>query len=107
ISQTLLKASLPLITGGGVWVAIPLALVFVLNVRSVMLAYILSLAVTHRNIFLKKRAVRNLMIVGLPLLILVSMNIDWIEVYNRVVFKGRDVADAGSVGDAMASGRFT
>jgi len=35
------------------------------------------------------------------------MNIDWIEVYNRVVFKGRDVAGAGSVGDAMASGRFS
>lgn len=107
IAQTLLKLSLPLITGGLIWIAIPFALIFILNVRSVMLAYILSLAVTHRNIFLKKMAIRKLVMLGLPLLVLVSMNIDWIEVYNRVVFKGRDVAGAGSVGDAMASGRFS
>ncbi|QSR36413.1 hypothetical protein CFI10_15780 [Marinobacterium iners] len=107
IAQSHLKASLPLITSGLLWVAIPFTLIFALNVRSVMLAYIMSLIVTHRNLLLMKNTFRKLIIWGLPLLILILVNVDWVEVYDRVVFKGRDAAHAGSVIDAASSGRLS
>lgn len=107
IAQTLLKASLPLMTSGFVWVLVPMSLVFLLNVRSVMLAYFISFAFIHRNVFLRKKAVRNMLIFGVPLLVIAIVQADWVEVYNRVVFKGRDAAHVGNLVDPAASGRLT
>lgn len=106
IAQTLLKASLPLITSGVFWVSLTFALVFILNVRSVILAYFMNLVFVHRNMLWRKSTFKKILIFGAPLLAIAIAQIDWIDVYNRVVFKGRDTADAASLADSATSGRL-
>lgn len=106
IAQTLLKLSLPLITGGGIWVAASFILIFVLNVRSVMLAYFLSFIMVYRDVFLKKRVLKKLLIFGFPLIVVVAIQADWLEAYNRIVFKDRMVGGSESLVNSASSGRI-
>lgn len=107
IAQTLLKSSLPLITSGLLWVAIPFIMVILLNVRSVMLAYLLSIAYVNKGQLLKKKTIKYFVIIGIPIIAYAVSQVDWIEFYNRTIFKGRDVANDTSLTDAASSGRLS
>lgn len=104
LAQTLLKSALPLVTSGTVWVIASFLLIFIFNVRSVMLAYLMSLAFTHKDFFLKKKQIKKFFLFLAPLLMFASLQIDWLEIYERVVFKGRNI-DSTDALDVASSGR--
>jgi len=98
-AQTLLKSALPLISSGTLWVISSFLLIFILNVRSTILAYLLSLLFANKNLLIKKSFIRKFLLFGAPLLAFLVIQVDWINVYDRVVFKGlsTDQADAAYI----------
>lgn len=106
IAQTVLKSSLPLITSSIFWTSIFFSLIILLNVRSVMLANLLSITYINKDEFLKRRALKYFIIFGIPLIAFVASQVDWADFYNRSVFKGRDVTNETNIADAASSGRI-
>lgn len=104
LAQTLLKCALPLLAAGMGWVVVSFIFVFVLNVRSVIFAYMLPFFFAYKDVLLKKGYLKRIALFGLPLLVLFIIQVDWADFYQRLVFKGRDLDSSANLNSA-SSGR--
>lgn len=89
-AQTLLKIAIPSITSSVVLAVIPLLVLIIINVRSVILSYIMSLIFSQKANLMSASFLKKGLLIGLPLIAIAAFSVDWAELYGRVVFKGRE-----------------
>lgn len=104
IAQTILKLSLVFQVSSIFLIAALFLLLMILNVRSVILAYTLSLINVNAYKYRKREFLKKVFYFGLPAVIIMFFSIDWVEVANRVFFKGRGVETSGVLVN-LSSGR--
>ena len=101
MAQTILKLVLFQCGSGMLWLVLPGALMFLINVRSVILSYAFATFYVHRKSILSKHNMQRFLLIGIPIAFVILAYVDWMEVYTRLVLKGRE----GDIASTASSGR--
>lgn len=104
LAQTLLKFSLIMIDLRIIWITIPLSIMLLINVRSVILSYIITLFYVYRDVVFSRSIVKPTLIIGVPVICMALFGLDWSDVYARIIFKGLEDGVSGELSTAT-SGR--